>query len=255
MSSASLHPFVTMGAMTGIVLQFPTAFSLGDADGSSATDLRSWLATLERVELVELVARAADADQELREHLVRRRTASTASAPIDLAGHREAIADRFGAGGDASAPCCWVHEAHEVIDEVEALLSGGHATDVLEFCEFAVNCLETNAPDIFDADEELVGLAARLGELHLRACLVAAPEPVGLAQRLFAAETHHDLGAFADAADRYADVLGAVGLAEYRRLADSAWSGQKRRSDIARAIDRYRLEPIMRALDRAARGG
>lgn len=151
--------------------------SPGDAEELSAAELRSWLATLEHAELVELLAGAADDDEELREQLARLLTAGTdAPPPIAQASSSEAIAVRSAAGRrDVTAPCCWAHEAHEVIDEVETLLSGGHATDVRKFCEFAVNYLETNAPDIFDADNELVGLAARLDELQRRACLAAPP--------------------------------------------------------------------------------
>ena len=146
-------------------------------------------------------------------------------------------------------PPDWADRIHHVIDHVEALLDVGDASEVVDLCQRAVGYLEDSAPEIAES-APLYDLADRLGELHLRACRTAGPEPVGLARWLFETEFRGDLGAVAGAAEAYADVLGPTGLAELRRLADQAWRG--RRSDIARSIDRFRLKPIMTSLARAS---
>jgi hypothetical protein len=145
----------------------------------------------------------------------------------------------------------WADRIHHVIDQFEELLDAGHAADVVELCQRAVWFLEDSVPEIAES-APLYELADRLGEVHLRACRDAPPEPVGLARWLFATEFRGDLGAVAGAAQAYGGVLGAEGLAELRRLASDAWHGARGCSAIARSIDRFRLRPIMTSLARAA---
>jgi predicted ATPase len=145
----------------------------------------------------------------------------------------------------------WADRIHRVIDHVEALLEAGDAAEVVDLCQRAVWYLEDSAPEIAES-APLYDLAERLGELHLRACRAARPDPVDLARWLFETEFRGDLGAVAGAAEAYVDVLGPTGLAELRRLADAAWRGRRGCSDIARSIDRFRLKPIMASLARAS---
>jgi hypothetical protein len=148
-------------------------------------------------------------------------------------------------------PTDWADRIHRVIDHVEALLDDGDAAEVVDLCQRAVWYLEDSAPEIAES-APLYDLADRLGELHLRACRAARPEPAALARWLFETEFRGDLGAVAGAAEAYAGVLGPTGLAELRRLADDAWRGGRGCSDVARSIDRFRLKPIMTSLARAS---
>jgi hypothetical protein len=148
-------------------------------------------------------------------------------------------------------PTDWADRIHRVIDHIEALLDEDDAAAVVNLCQRAVSHLEESAPEIAES-APLYDLADRLGELHLRACRAARPEPAGLARWLFETEFRGDLGAVAGAAATYAEVLGPTGLAELRRLADDAWRGGRGCSDVARSIDRFRLKPIMTSLARAS---
>lgn len=77
---------------------------------------------------------------------------------------------------------------------------------------------------IDDSDGGMSLIAEQLRELHLAACQEARPEPVALASTLYERERHGgDLEAFYGAVETYADMLGDVGLAEYRRLAQTEW--------------------------------
>jgi uncharacterized Zn finger protein len=60
--------------------------------------------------------------------------------------------------------------------------------------------------------------------MHLAACETAQSDPVVLAGRLVDLELTSELDAFHRDAATYADVLGVVGLAEYRRLIEPAWN-------------------------------
>ena len=60
-----------------------------------------------------------------------------------------------------------------------------------------------------------------MGELHLRACRVARPDPIELAGRLVALELTSELDAFHRAAVTYAEVLGEAGTGSNATTADS----------------------------------
>lgn len=62
------------------------------------------------------------------------------------------------------------------------------------------------------------GFYQELLELHLVACQAARPEPVELATRWFHLRRGSGLGWFDHFPDGYEDVLGEVGLAEFKRL-------------------------------------
>lgn len=62
------------------------------------------------------------------------------------------------------------------------------------------------------------GFYQELLELHRAACRAARPEPVELATRWFHLRRESGLGWFDHFPDGYEDVLGEIGLAEFRRL-------------------------------------
>lgn len=105
-----------------------------------------------------------------------------------------------------------------------------------------------------DSSGELGGIGERLEELHLAACREEPPDPRELAERLFRWETGGEWDTFFDAVERYADVLGADGIARYRELAEEAWAdepdlgpGDSR----AWSSRRFRLAQIMEGLAHA----
>jgi uncharacterized Zn finger protein len=134
------------------------SLTVDDAAGDEAepADVRAALATLDKEELVGLLAAAAGADPALGARLDRHLAGSVAERPVDLAGYRRAIDD-----GEL-----WEERAHRVIDEVEAVLRAGQVGEVLDFCRQAADYLEQSAPEIADDDalarlaNRLVGLAA-----------------------------------------------------------------------------------------------
>jgi uncharacterized Zn finger protein len=78
------------------------------------------------------------------------------------------------------------------------------------------------------------------------------PDPLELAKSLFEWEISSDWEIFLDGAETYADVLGEVGMAEYRRLAEALWAnvpalapGDK---DAERYGRRWRISRIMETL-------
>jgi hypothetical protein len=111
-----------------------------------------------------------------------------------------------------------------VLDELELLLDEGHPEDVMALSEYAADLAEEALGYIDDSDGGMSLVAEQLRELHLTACEDARPEPIALAHTLYERERHGgDLDVFYGSLEAYADVLGEVGLAEYRRLAQAEW--------------------------------
>ena len=116
----------------------------------------------------------------------------------------------------------WAGRVDEALDALEALDSK-HDSLVLKLAERAVDRIESAIESIDDFDGECGALLERARDIHIRAARAVRPDPAALARDLFERETGDGYGTFDDAAWLYADVLGEVGLAEYRRLATEAW--------------------------------
>ena len=132
----------------------------------------------------------------------------------------------------------WATGVDEALDAVEELADGPHAVIALRLAEYAIGALETALNSIDDSSGHCGGLIARAADIHLAAARAAPPEPVALAHDLFAGEMSSDLDTWNGAAGRYADALGDVGLAAYRRLAEDAWAKLPARSERSREPQR-----------------
>jgi tetratricopeptide (TPR) repeat protein len=141
------------------------------------------------------------------------------------------------------------------IEEIAGLLEVRPGA-AMELAEHALAALEEVLGAVDDSDGGLMIAVSRLGDLHLAACAACSPDPAALAERLFRAELGSELEAFTGAAATYADILGPVGLARYRRLAEAEWSrlpalgpGASDRG----ASRRFRVTAMMEALAQADR--
>jgi uncharacterized Zn finger protein len=98
-------------------------------------------------------------------------------------------------------------------------------------------------------------LRNRLQDIHFRACQEAKPDPVALARRLLEWELHSELDVFYGAAERYAKILGAQGLKEYRRLAEAEWEKVPARTAKEEPSEwgvHFRITHIMESLAKAS---
>jgi tetratricopeptide (TPR) repeat protein len=116
----------------------------------------------------------------------------------------------------------WVADVDAALDEL-ASFAPSHGALVLDLAERVVDNIETALEDIDDSEGEVADLLGRAVQVHRAAASAAQPEPIAFAAALFEREIEGEFDTFSDAADLYADVLGAAGLAEYRRLAMEAW--------------------------------
>lgn len=140
----------------------------------------------------------------------------------------------------------------QVVDSLAELLKPDTAAMLVELAEYAIERVENSLEQIDDSDGEIGDIVYRLGELHLKACAMARPEPAGLAERLFRFETTLPFGLCSFDAVTYKIPLGKAGLCRYRELAEAEWCKLKPR-DAKDSYDsrRARITGIMEGLAEA----
>jgi uncharacterized Zn finger protein len=209
--------------------------------------------------LVEMLMEHAEWDSEFRDRLVLATAQGGEKAP-DLAAFRAAIDKviRHRNFVDYGRMPEYGRGIEAVVDSLRDLLKRGHAKAVRELTEQALEQMESAMNHVDDSDGFMGGILVELQELHLSACREAKPDPSELAKFLFEWEVGGDWEIFLGAAETYADVLGKVGLAEYRKLVERKWAkvpplapGEK---DPAGYGERWRITHIMETLARQTHG-
>ena len=240
-----------------------------DADSNSKTrsktkretsedKIRTFLESQDQEYLVGMLASEAAENRRLRERLLLQ-AARINPDGVDLAAYRGAIAGATRTNGfvDYHAAYGYARRIHQVIDSIGALLEDGHASAAINLTEYMLAKLEKAIGHMDDSDGHMGGILPELHDLHHRACLEAKPNPITLARRLFEWEIKSDWEIFYGSATNYADVFGAEGLAEYRRLAEFEWSEIRPLlpgdNENERHGRRFRITSIMEALAQQSR--
>ena len=214
-------------------------------------DLRSYLAAQKKELLVDLIMEHAKGD-ELFGGKLTLLAAKAAALPVDLGPYRQAIEAAIVVHDfvDYRSMYGYTSSVTTAIQALEDLLDVGQASEVISLCEYALECVEDAIGRVDDSDGGMGEIKEDLVELHHRACLVAPPDPGQLAERLFDWGIHSEWEIFLDGAERYADVLGEIGLARYRYLAERVWNlvPVRQDSDADRSVSRFQITYIMEAL-------
>jgi len=253
--------FCKHGVAVGLAcLEQADAGSQGRAAKPAVTmeDVRAHLLSQDKKALVGLVLERAREDDRLREWLLLG-AAKQRSKGLDLAAFRRAIDRAVNTGEyvDYHAMGDYVQGIEDVIRSLEELLQEGYADEVIKLAEHFLAGVEDRLGEVDDSDGLLGDILVRLQEIHHAACRKAKPDPEALARRLFEWELRTEWDTFLGAAETYADVLGAQGLAVYRRLAEAEWAGVPAlgpgQRDAVRYGRRFRITHIMETL--AGRSG
>jgi len=190
--------------------------------GPTPDDVRAYLFSLDRERLVDLLMEHACDDRRLDERL-HRLVVRHANSGGDVAAYRAMIDRAVTVHGFVGYRDAYDYFAgvDETVDALDDLLSGGRPDAVIDLVEYALRALALAIERIDDSGGGTDDVVERLEDLHHRACVAVRPDPVALAERLFALELEGgDLDVFDRAAVRYADVLGRAGLDRYRELAE-----------------------------------
>jgi uncharacterized Zn finger protein len=201
--------------------------------------------------LVEMIMGLAERDPTLLSELELAAAAATADDETLFSQFKKAITEATRTHGfieyrDAPA---WAEKVESILDRIANLIGSGRAQLVLRLLDhfFARMDGALNAMD--DSDGQGGSLYAKACDIHLAACREAKPDPVALARGLFAREVDSGWDFFHGASETYQEMLGAAGLAEYRRLASEAWQEVKPLRPGALRDDqfgrRYCLESIL----------
>lgn len=217
--------------------------------------VRAYLSAQDKKALVDMLVDHAMADDPLRRHLLMK-AAKKGSKGLNLTTYRRAIDEAVDWGGfvhyrDAYEYSCGIEEA---IDSLEELLREGHAAEVIELTEHALEAVEEAMGSVDDSDGYMGGILERLQDLHHKGCKKAKPDPEALARRLFEWELRTGYDTFYGAAETYADVLGEKGLTVYRKVAEAEWAKVPAlgpgRDDPEKYGKRFRITHIMETLAR-----
>lgn len=166
---------------------------------------------------------------------------------LDLAAFRKRLNWAFSSGGDYVTyreAGEWASGIHALIDDLESLCEDGHHHAAATLAEFALKSTDAAIGYVDDSGGEIVDIAGRLIDVHLRACRLGRPDPGELAKRLLDLEVSTELGLHRAAAT-YADVLGETGLAAYRRLIEPRWRRAKPAGDGYFSGDAFGLHQAM----------
>ena len=228
-------------------------FTEDAASALGEENLRAYLLTLDKEELVSVLLDETDENERLHRRLTLRSvqaTPGTASGAV----WKEALDDAVDAGGFVSYWEAYDYTSgiDEVIDALGDLVREGQAEAAIELAEYGLAAVEECLEHVDDSDGDMYGLFERLQDLHLEACTQGKPDPAELAQRLFEAQCESSLGVFHRAVAVYAEILGETGLAEYRHLAEAEWAKVPARGpgddDGQRFGSRYGITAIMEAI-------
>lgn len=187
-------------------------------------DVRTYLSSRRLESLVDLLLDVAQRDDRLYQSLLLR-AKRTGGAGNIMTAFRRAIesATDIDEYVDWRAAASFASNLDQVIESLAELLKPDTAAMLVDLAEYAIERVGHALENIDDSDGDVGGTLQRLGELHLKACKLARPDPKELAERLFRCETSASFDSFYDSARIYRNVLGDAGLQRFRELAEAEW--------------------------------
>ena len=188
-------------------------------------DIEKFLAAQSSQTLVEQLLEVAKRDDRLYQSLLLKAERDRGGRGDVAAAFRRAIDDATRIHGfvDWREAASFAGDMEQLVESMRELLRRDTAGLLVELAEYAVERLEKSMEQIDDSGGEVGGLVAELGELHLKACRMAKPEPAALAERLFTLQTTLPFGICNFDAATYGKILGKAGLRSYRELAQNEW--------------------------------
>ncbi len=178
-------------------------------------------------ELVRLVARQAAEDRYFAALLLAAAGQLPPPGPAEIAAARRTVADAEAVPDSRN----WdlydrVKAGTAMQAELELLALRPPTAESLVVVEEAIAVWAAlsgylnEAWEIYETEPQEIGVT--LAELHHQLCQACRPDPLELAARLATLVGNADGDTFLDAPERYADILGTEGVAEFRALAAAA---------------------------------
>lgn len=220
---------------------------------SQQQQFKAWLSQQTPQTLVTLLLEAAQRDERLAQTLLVKSTPAHAQDSLvdDL---RLVINDVTTVDGfvDWRAMHRFVEPLDRAVDTLETLLTSEHAAALVELAQYAIEQTEMVLENVDDSDGQVGDVLCRLGDLHLKACKLASPDPAALAAELFRLETTLPFGVCSFSAETYRSVLGKTGLHAYRALAQAQWDLLAAADKGGFDLHRYKMTRVMEDLAKAS---
>jgi tetratricopeptide (TPR) repeat protein len=216
-------------------------------------DIRHYLSKLTPQALIDIVLDVTQRDDRLYRSLLLK--ADRSAGGTNLASTlRQAIdrATRIDDFIDWREAAAFADMLDQVVDSLDQLLTPTNCIMLVDLAEYAIVRIEDAMQEIDDSSGTTGEVLYRLGELHLKACVMAQADPAALAERLFRFETTLPFGVCDFDTVTYRDALGVDGLSHYRELAQSAWSKLIPRAATAKANHDPHRTAITRVMERLA---
>ena len=240
--------------------EHPSAAPSGDRTGQKASkarrrdpwkDIQNYLGTQSAETLAAWLLEIAQRDDRLYQSLLLKAERALGGDSAERA-FRRAIDDAVRIHGfiDWRDVGSYADNIDQVVDALAELLQPDSAALMVSLAEHAIEKIESALEQIDDSNGELGGIVHRLGEMHIKACGMAKPDPGALAERLFRLETTLPFGLCSLDPVTYRGPLGKKGLRRYRELAQAEWEKIKPRAD-DRGFDAHRAT-ITRVMERLA---
>lgn len=187
-------------------------------------DIKDFLGTQPQETLIELLLDVAQRDERLYQSLLLKAERVVGGGNVVKA-FRRAIDEVSRVHGyiDWREAGSFAGNIDQVADSLADLLKPDTAAMLVELSEYAIERVEGALEQVDDSNGEIGGIVCRLGEMHLKACTMAKPDPVALAERLFRFETTLPFGVCSFDPVTYRTPLGKKGLQHYRELAEAQW--------------------------------
>ena len=218
----------------------------------SSKDVKAYLTTLDKDDLISMLLHYSDDDEELKSRLLLKAGIGTKKVHIPTLKRVIERAVDWDDFVDYKSMYQYTQGIQHSIDSLQELLDGKQAEAVMELSEFFLKSIEGRMGMMDDSDGYMSGILSDIQELHHKACVMAKSNPEQLARKLFDWEMHSEWEVFYGAVVHYAGVLGEKGLKIYQYLAEKEWEkvpvlhpGQDRQSYSG---NRFRITSIMEKL-------
>jgi tetratricopeptide (TPR) repeat protein len=219
-----------------------------DASVGALSQVRDHLKSKSVDYLVDVILDVAERDTGLFRKLELRAATAQLDDPGLEARLRKAIDAAIDTDDDVdyASASSWAEGVEEALEAIEEL-QPGRSGIALKLARHAIDRIERALDGIDDSDGHGSQLLTHADEIHLAAATEHRPEPVEFARDLFARDMESQYGMSESSVEAYQDVLGEPGLAEYRRLAETAFRKCTARSRQAEddTVDLDRLVRIM----------
>jgi len=211
-----------------VVLDVP---EFADRDTSAAggnaveSDLRAYLESLDRQTLVDLLHQHALDDETLARRLSLRAARRQADGQPDTAALRRNLDRALRTRGLTSyhGSFDYARRAQEILDTLQELLDGGHASLVIPLAERALALIAEASEQMDDSAGAVGDVAGAVLALHAAASHAAPPDPERLARWLVDLELDGPGWPEVDL-DAYWGTLGVRGQAAYRHRVERLWA-------------------------------